>query len=164
MRAGYVVLCLVFVSLIGGSVASKHIIFDVSGTLFRVSRYKTVRELGFWDSITFIVQNMRRPKTLMYDSIFDILNRDNPQNSNEHDQNIVRDGNGKPIPALMKEWFIGKKTGQQILNEVQDLIEQYTHFTDKSHKKMVQETLSWLFNPKRYANSLKPIDDAVDIV
>lgn len=141
----------------------KHIIFDLSDTLIRISRLKAVRELGFWDAFTFIVHNMHHPKTLIYDSLYDILNHDEHKTVSNNSYTPL-DGRGKPVPLLMQEWFKGEKTSQQLADQVQDLIENYTHFTGTSHKKMVRDTLAWLFDPQRYADSMKPIDDAVELL
>lgn len=135
---------------------TKHIIWDIGYTLFKPDQSKIASLLGYWDCFCVYFKHGNGCQKTINELFFDILSDDNQV----IDESTPKDPEGRPLPRLMCDWFRGMKTSEDVLEEAIMRWQKYSKFTSKRYKRIVLNTIHWLFDPWLFATTMKPIPQA----
>lgn len=130
----------------------KALIWDVGGTTMTVDKLCMIKTIGLGEAISLFFKHGKQCFSLMKNTIFDFL--EVPEHCD--DPCYPCDPDGKLLPRMMVDWFLGNIESAQILQEVTAKAERY-EFLDKHHEKVTMRALNWMFDPEIMAKSMKPM-------
>lgn len=140
--------------------APKAIIWDLGYTLIHPSKMFIAKKLGLSDAGVWYLKHGKKAKSLLHDSVFDVLADACGMNT----ESEARDMEGNDLPNCMCDWLDGSKTAECVLQKAKAHISDYKDFLSAQHKKLTLRTLEWLFTPRTFALSMRPIKKAVRIL
>ncbi|MCL4361100.1 HAD-IA family hydrolase [Candidatus Dependentiae bacterium] len=137
------------IALISFNLHSKAIVWDLGGVLFETNKMKAAGEIGIWDLLFY------GNKSGLKDRVFEVLNTLGEQDKS----GPIACNEGKVLPGIMCKWMTGEINGPELiekaLNKVEEL-DKEAFFTSKREKKIIQNTIKFMFDPEKLASATRP--------
>jgi len=149
--------------LIGFTVHSKVIIWDLGDTLFGTSYFTFARKIGLRHFLSYMLLDWRNPNVKPI--VFDVLEKMNP--SEEYPKEIATDNEGNPLPVIMNHWLAGIISGEMV---IQSIREYFTHldaqkyFASKRQRRLVLKTIEQMFSPSTLVAATYPIIEGIELL
>ncbi|HZW60834.1 MAG TPA: HAD-IA family hydrolase [Candidatus Babeliales bacterium] len=127
-----------------------HIIFDLNGVLFTISKKKALSHIGFSSILSYILSG--NSKDSLEERIFLMLHQlhgDDPATFTA-DDSLIPMHNDRPLPRIMCQWMKGSITGKEIIALLEPHIEKLhteDFFESNLEKKLVEKVIHIMFNP-----------------
>ena len=150
-------------TLVTLSIFSKVLIWDLGGVLFKENHLGIAHKIGIRRFLAYTFVDKQTP--FIEPLIFKVLETFGIQE--EEVSQRVCTKRGTHIPAIMCDWFAGKKSSFEILEAVNKRIEaldKEKYFISPRQKKLVQETIRVMFDPKVIGRHMRPIRKGVKLL
>lgn len=144
---------------------TKVIIWDLGHTLFKTSKLQALNQIGLTDYIFYPFTTGKQPYVIP-EIAFDILEKIKIKNANRYDLALATD-KGKVLPLCFRAWLAGLTTGQDVIRESNKVIKELdktNYFSTKREKRLVKNTIDFIFSPAKLASAQRPIGIAVNLL
>lgn len=144
-----------------------HIIFDLNGVLFTISKKKALSHIGFSSILSYILSG--NSKDSLEERIFAMLHQlhgDDPATFTA-DDSLIPMHYDRPLPRIMCEWMKGSITGKEVIELVEPHIEKLhkeQFFESNLEKKLSQKVIHVMFNPQIRAQLYQPYKKGVALL
>ncbi len=138
----------------------KALIWDIGHTLFKPSNNSIAPHLGYWDCLCVYFKHGGNCQKVLGEIFMDILTE--PGETRE--EFAPKDPDGRPLPRLLVHWFEGKLFSEEVLEKAMEQWKNYKKTISKRKRRMIGNTLQWMFDPSLFAESMKPIPQAVKLL
>ncbi len=153
-------LTIMLIWLLTASVTSfgVNVIWDLGGTLIRPSRMKSAQYIGLITSFKFFLDHGTSSSDVLRKTMFEVLSHGDPVPITRY---TPKDPAGIPMPVPMQQWFKGKLSSSALRSLALKRSASYPDYPDDHVRQMVNSTFQWMFTPKEFARSFKPISTMV---
>lgn len=143
---------------------SKTIIWDLDGVLFRIDKTAIMYDLGLNNIFKYMFFDWKSP--YIEPVIFKVLEAYGGKQLG-HEEHFLRGHNNEPLPAIMLDWQIGKKSGYQIIEELLRFINlpgQENLFVSEYEKVLVEQAIKVMFDPYRLQSYTRLINPGLQLL
>lgn len=130
----------------------EHIIFDLTGVLFRSSKLKQFRSIGLFQSLMYVVTHQQNP-VMRFLQILEKIHKLEP------DGYPIIQYKNTPLPRCISDLmcgYINNSTATSIIDEhIQKLISQ-NYFSSQGEIRLMQQIMHTLVKPNLSTLTLKP--------
>jgi len=140
------------------------ILWDLGETLITTNTLSIAYEIGIKDFIGYMLVDLQNP-FVIEEKVFCVLHAI-PALYNVPYTAHARTNKGRIIPPIMRAWFAGYVTAEEIYALAVPMCETLpaSYFTCEREKRLVLNTIKTMFNPHVLAASNKPITEAVELL
>ncbi len=143
---------------------AKVIIWDIGDVLFEKSTFGFMKSIGISRFLGHILIDWKNPfklESVLFEVLYGLECAPLP------DTTLAHTAHGVPLPPVMCHWQTGTLTGPEIIKlakpHIKALAEQ-GFFTSHRERKLIEKTISAMFNPKTLAYNMRPIRAGVRIL
>lgn len=145
----------------------KVIIWDLGGTLLKTDKFGMASHIGLSDFIWYPLLDGKYPQSIQ-EKVFDVL--DGLVTFGKTITSLgANSPDGKILPAVMCDWLAGKEKGDSISKRARAHIahlekKNQFYFSSNREKRLVENTIDAMFDPKVLAKNTKIIKPAVRLL
>lgn len=152
---------LIFLLLLSFACEAKVIIWDLGDVLFRQSHFGIASSIGIGRFASYALLDGQSPH--IQPLLFDVLGTLGEQQTEQQ----VCCQNGVPLPQIMCDWLKGFVTSQEVVKRAHGCIEDLdaqAYFVSEREKRLLQETVSVIFDPHNFAYYNRPIRQGLKLL